>query len=161
MQFICFHSLGVGQFPKWISLLDKSIHQFRRQCSPSFHWILVCLHPFARWCSSCWFQLDSFLRGRIGALIGLFTHGLAIKKLLGALSHYQLNATIIRRDTVIITVCAERLKSFLNSAPNKSLCALNGGNGQIIGLFDILPILTVLPLKKSDWSFNGWLCLCL
>lgn len=55
--------VGVGWFPKWISPLDDSIHPFRRQCSSSLHLILLRLHPFAWWCSSRWFQLDSFSRG--------------------------------------------------------------------------------------------------
>lgn len=79
----------------------------------------------------------------VGVLIGLFTHGLAIKKLLAALSQYQLNVIIIMRDKVIAAVCVERLKSFPNSAPYKSLQALEEGNGRMKASFDILLILTV------------------
>ena len=56
-----------------------------------------------------------------GALIGLFTHGLAIKKLLGCLpvSTQRNHST---GDKVIITVNIEGLKSLLNSARYKLVC---------------------------------------
>lgn len=105
---------------RMISPLDDSMHPFRRQCSSSVHWVLPRLHPFAWWSSSCQFQLDSFSRGRMGALIGLFTHGLAIKKLLAALSHYRLYGIIIRRDAVIISVCVQS-----GSNPSPTLLRVN------------------------------------
>lgn len=126
-------------FPLWTTAfinLEDNAHP------PSTWYSCACIHLPGD-AHPAGFGLIHFLGGRIGALIGLFTHGLAIKKLLEALSHYQLYAIIIRRDTVIITACAERLKSSSNSAPYKSLCALEGGNEQIIGPFDILLILTV------------------
>lgn len=56
----------------------------------------------------------------MGALIGLFTHGLAIKKLLAALSHYRLSVISIGRDAVTIAVCAQR-----GSNPSPTLLRVN------------------------------------
>lgn len=80
--------------------------------------------------------------GGIGALIGLFTHGLAIKKLLVTLS---LSAQCNHRtgDKVVITACAERLKSPLNSAQYKLVPSLGGGNGQIIAPSEISLLLNL------------------
>lgn len=64
-------------------------------------------------------------------LIGLFTHGLAIKKLLATLS-LSTPCNHCTRDKVIITACRERLKSSLNSVLLKLVDVLEGGNGQII-----------------------------
>jgi len=64
-------------------------------------------------------------------LIGLFTHGLAIKKLLATLT-VSAQCNHCTRDKVIITVCAKRLKSLLNSVQFKLAHVLEGGNGQII-----------------------------
>lgn len=83
----------------------------------------ICLVLFV--CRIQWDSLCGKGRGRIGMLIGLFTHGLAIKKLLVTLS---LSAQCNHRatDKVIITVCAERLKSPLNYAQFKLARALEG-----------------------------------
>lgn len=83
----------------------------------------ICLVLFV--CRIQWDSLCGKGRGRIGMLIGLFAHGLAIKKLLVTLS---LSAQCNHRatDKVIITVCAERLKSPLNYAQFKLARALEG-----------------------------------
>lgn len=100
------------------------------------------LHPFAWCCSSGGFSLIHFLWGEIGALIGLFAHGLAIKKLLVSLS-LSAQCNHRTRDKVIITVCAGRLKSPLNSVRYKLVHALEGGNGQIIAPSEISLLLSL------------------
>lgn len=136
--------LGVGQFPKRVAPLDYSIHPFRNNAQPpsSLSSPLKRLHPFARCCSSAGFSLIHFLWGEIGALIGLFAHGLAIKKLLVTLS-LSAQCNHRTRDKVIITVCAGRLKSPLNSVQYKLVHALEGGNGQIIAPSEISLLLSL------------------
>lgn len=77
----------------------------------------------------------------VGSLIGLFTHGLAIKKLLVTLT-LSAQCNHCTTDKVIITVCTERLKSPLNSVQYKLVLALEGGNGQIIAPSEISLLLS-------------------
>lgn len=85
----------------------------------------------------------------IGALIGLFTRGLAIKKLLVSLSHYQLNAIIVTRYKVIITICAERLKSSLISAQYKLVRAWEEVMDKLLLPLKLLLLFSVSPQWKK------------
>lgn len=120
--------LDVGWLPNRVAPLDYSIHPFRNNAaaSTSSFWSslsLERLHPFAHRCSPAGFSGIHFLWGEIGVLIGLFTHGLAIKKLLVTfLLSVQCNH--FAREIRSLLHSAERLKSFISWILFSSNCCM-------------------------------------
>lgn len=121
MRLLLGHRRLLNGSPLWTaaSIHSETMLSLRPLDPPSYWSACARLPGVAHLLFSAWFIFCGGVE--IGALIGLFTHGLAIKKLLVTL---QLSAQCNRctSDKVIITVCAERLNPTPSPPPTHELC---------------------------------------